>query len=291
MFFSVMYGSSGVRPCIVMFYDRAAAFIRLYDKALLDISSSMISLHDIMKTRNQVLEVQNMVPYSILIVDDDEKLCALLRSYFEQEKCLVYTAHDGMAALSMIRRYEPQIMILDLMLPVMDGFEVCRRVRQFSDIPIIFLTAKDDETDRLVGLNIGADDYVTKPFNVREVVARVHSLLRRARGEVIQTFSRYAIRDLLIDRDKFTVFRNGTPILLTPTEFNILNALASSPDRVFSRMQIMKKAQGGYEFEGYERTIDTHIRNLRKKLEPEPAKPQYIITVYGIGYKFAGGDA
>ena len=143
--------------------------------------------------------------------------------------------------------------------------------------------------DRLVGLNIGADDYVTKPFNVKELIARVHSLLRRARGEVIQTSSRYAVRDLLIDREKFTVFRSGEPIVLTPTEFNILDALASSPDRVFSRMQIMEKAQGGYGFEGYERTIDTHVRNLRKKLEPEPAKPTYILTVYGIGYKFSGG--
>ena len=128
-----------------------------------------------------------MVLYSILIVDDDEKLCALLRSYFEQEQCLVYIANDGMTAVSMVRRHEPQIMVLDLMLPVMDGFEVCRRVRQFSDVPIIFLTAKDDELDRLVGLNIGADDYVTKPFNVKELIARVHSLLRRARGEVIQS--------------------------------------------------------------------------------------------------------
>ncbi len=230
-----------------------------------------------------------MLPGSILIVDDDVKLCALLRSYFEQEQFIVYVANDGATALSIIRRHEPQIMVLDLMLPAMDGFEVCRRVRQFSDIPIIFLTAKDDETDRLVGLNIGADDYVTKPFNVKELIARVQSLLRRAHGEVIQHHSCYTVRDLLIDRKKFMVFRNNEPISLTPTEFNILDILASSPDRVFSRMQIMEKTQGGY-FEGYERTIDTHIRNIRKKLEPKSIKPQYILTVYGIGYKFAGGN-
>lgn len=230
-----------------------------------------------------------MVPYSILLVDDDEKLCSLLYSYFKQEHCIVYRAANGMEAIQQVKQHEPQIMILDIMMPGMDGFEVCRRVRQFSDIPIIFLTAKDDETDRLIGLNIGADDYVSKPFNIRELVARVHSLLRRVRGEVIQQHTQYIIRDLVIDKEKFTVERNGKPISLTPTEFNILEVLASSPDRVFSRMQLMEKAQGGYSFEGYERTIDTHVRNLRKKLEPNAAKPTYILTVYGIGYKFAGG--
>lgn len=230
-----------------------------------------------------------MVPYSILIVDDDEKLCSLLGSYFKQEQCIVYCANNGMEAIQLLKRHEPQIMVLDIMMPGIDGFEVCRRVRQFSDIPIIFLTAKDDETDRLIGLNIGADDYVSKPFNIRELVARVHSLLRRVRGEVIQQHKQYIIRDLVIDKKKFTVERNGKPIVLTPTEFNILEVLASSPDRVFSRMQLMEKAQGGYSFEGYERTIDTHVRNLRKKLEPNAAKPTYILTVYGIGYKFAGG--
>ncbi len=230
-----------------------------------------------------------MVPYSILLVDDDEKLCSLLYSYFKQEQCIVYRAANGMEAIQQVKQHEPQIMILDIMMPGMDRFEVCRRVRQFSDIPIIFLTAKDDETDRLIGLNIGADDYVSKPFNIRELVARVHSLLRRVRGEVIQQHTQYIIRDLVIDKEKFTVERNGKPISLTPTKFNILEVLASSPDRVFSRMQLMEKAQGGYSFEGYERTIDTHVRNLRKKLELNAAKPTYILTVYGIGYKFAGG--
>ena len=203
--------------------------------------------------------------------------------------CIVYRAANGMEAIQQVKQHEPQIMILDIMMPGMDRFEVCRRVRQFSDIPIIFLTAKDDETDRLIGLNIGADDYVSKPFNIRELVARVHSLLRRVRGEVIQQHTQYIIRDLVIDKEKFTVERNGKPISLTPTKFNILEVLASSPDRVFSRMQLMEKAQGGYSFEGYERTIDTHVRNLRKKLELNAAKPTYILTVYGIGYKFAGG--
>ena len=226
---------------------------------------------------------------SILIVDDDEKLCALLRSYFEQEQFIVYVAHDGTEALNLLRSQKPQIMLLDLMMPGMDGFEVCRRTRQFSDIPIIFLSAKDDETDRLVGLNIGGDDYVTKPFHVKEIIARVYSLLRRTRGEVLQQTTSYRVRDLTIDKEKFTVLRGGQPIVLTPTEFALLEVLASSPDRVFSRMQLMDKIQGGYSFEGYERTIATHIRNLRKKLEPNPAQPSYIQTVYGIGYKFVGG--
>lgn len=226
---------------------------------------------------------------SILIVDDDEKLCALLRSYFEQEQFIVYVAHDGTEALNLLRSQKPQIMLLDLMMPGMDGFEACRRTRQFSDIPIIFLSAKDDETDRLVGLNIGGDDYVTKPFHVKEIIARVYSLLRRTRGEVLQQTTSYMVRDLTIDKEKFTVLRGGQPIVLTPTEFALLEVLASSPDRVFSRMQLMDKIQGGYSFEGYERTIDTHIRNLRKKLEPNPAQPSYIQTVYGIGYKFVGG--
>ena len=226
---------------------------------------------------------------SILIVDADEKLCALLRSYFEQEQFIVYVAHDGTEALNLLRSQKPQIMLLDLMMPGMDGFEVCRRTRQFSDIPIIFLSAKDDETDRLVGLNIGGDDYVTKPFHVKEIIARVYSLLRRTRGEVLQQTTSYRVRDLTIDKEKFTVLRGGQPIVLTPTEFGLLEVLASSPDRVFSRMQLMDKIQGGYSFEGYERTIDTHIRNLRKKLEPNPAQPSYIQTVYGIGYKFVGG--
>ena len=227
---------------------------------------------------------------SILIVDDDEKLCALLRSYFEQERFMVYVAYDGMTALHTLRTQKPQIMLLDLMMPGMDGFEVCRRIRQFSDIPIIFLSAKDDETDRLVGLNMGGDDYVTKPFHVKEVIARVYSLLRRTRGEVLQQTTSYTIRDLTIAKEPFTVLRGQQPIALTPTEFNLLLVLASAPDRVFSRMQLVDKVQGGYGFEGYERTIDTHIRNLRKKLEPDPAHPTYILTVYGIGYKFDGGN-
>ena len=151
-----------------------------------------------------------------------------------------------MTALHTLRIQKPQIMLLDLMMPGMDGFEVCRRIRQFSDIPIIFLSAKDDETDRLVGLNMGGDDYVTKPFHVKEVIARVYSLLRRTRGEVLQQTTSYTIRGPDYRQGKISVLRGQQPLTLTPTEFNLLLVLASAPDRVFSRMQLVDKVQGGY---------------------------------------------
>lgn len=226
---------------------------------------------------------------SILLVDDDEKLLGLLKKYFLQEQFTVYTAANGADALSMIHQVHPEIMVLDLMMPVMDGFEVCRRVRKDNDMPIIFLSARDAETDRLVGLALGGDDYVTKPFSVRELIARVRACLRRSRGEVVEMSHTYTAGGLVIDRDKVTVQRGGETITLTPTEFKLLDVLASAPGRVFSRLQLMEKAQGGYGvFEGYERTIDTHIRNLRKKIEMDPAHPRCIATVYGIGYKFVG---
>lgn len=226
----------------------------------------------------------------ILLVDDDEKLIKLLAPYFEQEQFIVFTASNGKEALQTLRQVQPDIMVLDLMMPVMDGFEVCRQVRKDNDIPIIFLSAKDSETDRLIGLTMGADDYVVKPFSMRELVARVKACLRRAKGKVIETTHAYHVQDLTIDTDKVSVLRGDTPIELTPTEFKVLHVLATSPGRVYSRLQLLEKVQDGYGvFEGYERTIDTHIRNLRKKLERDPSHPQYILTVYGIGYKFQGG--
>lgn len=224
---------------------------------------------------------------SILLVDDDDKLLHLLKTYFLQEQFTVYTAGNGEEALRIIRQVHPEIMVLDLMMPVMDGFEVCRRVRKDNAMPIIFLSARDTETDRLVGLALGGDDYVTKPFSVRELIARVRACLRRVRGEVVEPSHTYQAGDLTIDRDKISVTRNGESIILTPTEFKLLDVLASAPARVFSRMQLMEQVQGGYGvFEGYERTIDTHIRNLRKKIETDPAHPTHILTVYGIGYKY-----
>lgn len=227
---------------------------------------------------------------SILLVDDDDKLIQLLAPYFKQEQFTVYTASNGKDALHILKQVQPDIMVLDLMMPVMDGFEVCREVRKDNDIPIIFLSAKDSETDRLVGLTLGADDYVVKPFSMRELVARVRACLRRAKGKVVQKHHAYHVSDLTIDTDKYAVRRGDTPIELTPTEFKVLHVLASAPERVYSRLQLLEKVQDGYGvFDGYERTIDTHIRNLRKKLERDPSHPEYILTVYGIGYKFHGG--
>ncbi|WP_019555179.1 response regulator transcription factor [Propionispira raffinosivorans] len=228
-----------------------------------------------------------MLQYSVLIVDDDVKLVELLQTYFEQEQFLVYTAYDGLEAIELVAKRKPDIMILDIMLPGMDGREVCRKIRQHNDVPIIMLTAKDDESDRLVGLGIGADDYVTKPFSMKEVVARAKVILRRMHGEVVEKKTVLQFREIMIDLDRHQVKRSGEVLDLTPTEFKLLEVLARAPERVYSRFQLMENTQG-YAFDGYERTIDAHIRNLRRKLEPDSRNPQYVLTVYGVGYKFAG---
>lgn len=228
-----------------------------------------------------------MIQPSVLIVDDDVKLVELLQTYFEQEQFLVYTAYDGIEAVELVAKRKPDIMILDIMLPGMDGREVCRKIRQNNDVPIIMLTAKDDESDRLVGLGIGADDYVTKPFSMKEVVARAKVILRRMHGEVVEKKTVLQFREITIDLERHQVKRSGEVLDLTPTEFKLLEVLARTPERVYSRFQLMENTQG-YAFDGYERTIDAHIRNLRRKLEPDSRNPQYVLTVYGVGYKFAG---
>lgn len=228
-----------------------------------------------------------MAQYSALIVDDDIKLVQLLKTYFDKEGFITYTANDGLVAMQEVRQRKPDIMILDLMLPGLDGWDVCRRIRRDNDIPIIMLTARDEESDRLVGLEIGADDYVSKPFSPKEVVARAKVILRRTHKEVVQQGVIKA-GGLTIDLERHQVM-NGTQLVdLTPTEFKLLEVLADNAGKVFSRLQIVEQTQG-YTFEGYERTIDAHIKNLRRKLEDNPKEPQYILTVYGIGYKFAGG--
>lgn len=230
-----------------------------------------------------------MKSYIILIVDDDEKIISLLTSYFQKEQFVVYAAFDGPTALRQIREHRPDLMILDLMLPGMDGMEICRRVRRDNDLPIMMLTAKDEDTDRLVGLEIGADDYITKPFNIKEVVLRAKVILRRVHGELVEKWKKQLhVQDLEIDTERYRVLQGTKEVALTPTEFKLLEILAAHPERVYSRYQLVENIQGGYAFDGYERTIDAHIRNLRKKLERDPGNPQYIITVYGIGYKFAG---
>jgi two-component system alkaline phosphatase synthesis response regulator PhoP len=193
------------------------------------------------------------------------------------------TAVDGKIALAIFMREKPDFMILDLNLPGMDGLDVCRTVRRQSNIPILMLTARVEEADKLIGLELGADDYVVKPFSPREVVARVRTIFRRADGELAQP-EILRVGDLQIDLDQHSVMISERSLELTPTEFDILVVLARQPKRVFTRMQIMELAQGN-AFEGYERTIDTHIKNIRLKLEPNPKNPTYIHTVFGVGYK------
>lgn len=236
--------------------------------------------------------------YSVLLVDDDPKLLGLLKNYFTKEGFGVLTARDGEEALQVFRRDHPQLLVLDLMLPRIDGRDVCRTIRQESTVPIIMLTARDAEFDRLMGLELGADDYVTKPFSMRELVARVRALLRRtygAYGQKAETAPSAVLQvgNLKLDQDRHEVLRFNASagrweyIELTPIEFSLLEVLMKSPGRVFNRLQLMENSHG-FAFDGYERTIDAHIRNLRRKIETEPKNPRYILTVYGIGYKFGG---
>jgi DNA-binding response OmpR family regulator len=221
----------------------------------------------------------------ILIVDDEPQLVRVIRSYLEKAGFQASAAFRGDEALQTFRANRPDLVILDLNLPGMDGLDVAREIRRLGQTPIIMLTARVEETDRLVGLELGADDYVTKPFSPREVVARVRAVLRRVQGgatppEVIRTAG------LEIDIVRHTVRRGDQLLDLTPTEFSLLATLAGQPGRVFNRMQLLELAQGS-AFEGYERTIDVHIKNLRAKIEPDPKIPTRILTVFGIGYKFA----
>lgn len=222
---------------------------------------------------------------TILVVDDELEIVKVVRAYLEQSGFRVLTASDGQQALAVFRREHPDLIVLDLNLPSLDGLAVCRAIRRESDVPIIMLTARVDETDRLIGLELGADDYIVKPFSPREVVARVRAVLRRA-GTTPEPASIISIGDLKIDLEKHEVHRQDRLIDLTPSEFNILHVMAAQPGRAFSRMDLLDAAQGE-AYEGYERTIDVHIKNLRQKLGDEPRNPLYILTVYGIGYKFS----
>jgi two-component system, OmpR family, alkaline phosphatase synthesis response regulator PhoP len=219
----------------------------------------------------------------ILVVDDEPQIVKVLKAYLEQSGFQVVVAADGTAAFAAFQREKPDFMILDLNLPGMDGLDVCRIVRRQSNIPILMLTARVEEADKLIGLELGADDYVVKPFSPREVVARVRTIFRRAEGDLVQSEVVH-IGDILIDLEQHTVKVADRSVELTPTEFDILIVLARQPKRVFTRLQIMEQAQGN-AFEGYERTIDAHIKNIRFKLEPNSKKPTYIHTVFGVGYK------
>jgi two-component system alkaline phosphatase synthesis response regulator PhoP len=223
------------------------------------------------------------VSAKILVVDDEAKIVKLVRSYLQQAGYSVVDAGDGQTALIQARREKPDLVVLDLGLPGIDGMEVARILRRESNTPIIMLTARIEDTDRIVGLELGADDYVTKPFNPRELVARVRAVLRRTSGTATVP-EQLRAGDLLVDIGGHQVTLAGRPLDLTPTEFDLLVVLLQNPNRAFTRLELLDRVQGD-AYEGYERTIDAHIKNLRAKLGDDPRHPRYIQTVFGVGYK------
>lgn len=230
------------------------------------------------------------MPKTILVVDDEAKIVRVVRDYLEKAGFRVVSAEDGRQALAVFRTEHPHLIILDLGLPERDGLEVTRAIRRESAVPIIMLTARVDETDKLIGLELGADDYVTKPFSPRELVARVRAVLRRVEGEETPAEEHIQVSDVDIDLKERRVRIAGRPVELTPTEFDLLVAMAREPGRVFTRLQLLEKVQGYEAYEGYERTIDAHIKNVRQKIEPDSRHPRYIHTVYGVGYRFEVSD-
>lgn len=224
---------------------------------------------------------------TILVVDDDKKTVDLIRLYLEREKYRVLVAYDGQQALALARQKYPSLIILDWMLPRVDGLDVCRILRVDSNVPIIMLTAKAAEEDMLLGLDLGADDYLTKPFSPRELVARVRVVLRRATSQQTedQLPDELSTGPFMVDFRSHEVRLHGQLVNLTPTEFKLLETLVREPGRVFSRLELVKRVFG-LDYEGFERTVDVHIMNLRKKIEAYPNEPAYLQTVYGVGYKF-----
>ena len=220
----------------------------------------------------------------ILVVDDEPKIVKLVRDYLERAGFAVSTARDGNEALMRTRSEGPDLIVLDLGLPGLDGLEVTRRLRRDSGVPIIMLTARDDETDKVVGLELGADDYVTKPFSPRELTARVRAVLRRHAGDSDAEVLRAG--DLTLDVPRLRTQVSGRSVPLTATEFQLLAALARQPGRVFTRSQLLD-AIHGVAFESYERAIDAHVKNIRRKIEPDPRTPRFLLTVYGVGYRLA----
>lgn len=221
----------------------------------------------------------------ILVVDDDRKIVELAKMYLEKDGYRVVTAYDGRAALASARRDKPALIVLDLLLPEMDGREVCRTLRAESNVPIIMLTARAEDADKLVGLELGADDYITKPCNFRELVARVRAVLRRTFARENEPVEALAVGDLEIDFTAHEVRLAGRVAALTLAEFELLAFFARTPGRTWTRAQILDQVFGE-TYEGYERTVDVHIKNIRRKIEPDPQEPRYIQTVFGVGYKF-----
>lgn len=225
----------------------------------------------------------------IILVDDEPEILTLVRDYLSREGFTVLTAINGNEGMELIDREKPDLVLLDWMLPGMSGLEMCKHLRETSTIPIIMLTAKSEEIDRVLGLEFGADDYIVKPFSLRELAARIKTVLRRSSGVVQENNSSILIRgDLSIDVASHKVSKRGQELSLTPTEFNILHLLATRPGTVYSRLQLLRQAMGE-EYLYYERSIDTHVSNLRKKVEDNPSDPKYVETVFGVGYRFGEG--
>jgi DNA-binding response OmpR family regulator len=222
-----------------------------------------------------------------LIIEDDRNTAALISLYLKREGFNVLTADNGESGLSMAEKRKPDIVILDLMLPKVDGWEVCRSLRQRSDVPVIMLTARGEEVDKVSGLTLGADDYVVKPFSPRELVARVHAVLRRASRSDIGKKQRLSIGDVLLDLEKHQLGMRGRPIAVTPHEFALLQTLMSSPGRSFTRGELLNRLYPQGDATVIERVVDVHIGKLRQKIETDPSAPKYILTVRGVGYRFA----
>ena len=220
----------------------------------------------------------------VLVVDDEPKIVQLARDYLEHAGFSVTSASDGKEALAHFRTKSPDLIVLDLGLPTLDGLDVARAVRKTSNVPIVMLTGRGDESDRIAGLELGADDYITKPFSPKELVARVRAVLRRAEVASLPAET-LRVGEVTIDVPRMSVRAGDRAVDLTPTEFQLLLALARSPGRVFTRAQLLD-AVHGVAFESYERAIDAHVKNIRRKLEPDPREPRYLLTVHGVGYRF-----
>ena len=227
---------------------------------------------------------------TILVVDDAESLRTMVKSYLTQEGYRVVTAANGREALFVARQERPDLILLDLMMPELGGFEFITAHNRDGDAPVIILTAKIEESDKVLGLELGADDYLTKPFSLRELTARIRAVLRRAEKSAAASSALLRVGELMLDRDSRLVAAGGNTVELTPSEFDLLATMMASPGRVFSRLDLLDKLQGD-AYEGYERTIDVHIRNLRTKIETDPRNPRYVQTVYGIGYRLAADQS
>jgi DNA-binding response OmpR family regulator len=280
---------------LAMNWTLFAGFAPLREKPSVDLStpphsripdSAMAAnAYFIMLDKRAILHQNMPMNELILVVDDEPKIVRLARDYLERSNFRVQPAADGVSALATARQEKPDLVILDLNLPGMDGLDVCRALRRESSVPIIMLTARAEEMDRLIGLELGADDYIVKPFSPRELVARVRAVLRRAQGD-LQSPETVRIGDVTIDLNGHRATLGDETLKLTRIEFTLLAILAQHPGQTFSRAQLIDRLHGTTDG-SYDRSIDAHIKNLRRKLEADPANPDYILTVYGIGYQFA----